>query len=191
MIFPAPFIVVVDANVFFPLTLRDTVLRAAAAGFFQLRWSARILDEMERNLVSTGTVPADKAARLRAAMVRHFPEAEVTGYEPLIAGLRNDEKDRHVVAAAVKSGAQVITTSNLKDFTPLPDGLEAQSPDEFLSNLFDLDPEGFVRMLREQAGDLVKPPVTFQELLERLERAVPNLVDLVRANVARRPSGAP
>ena len=191
MIFPAPFVVVVDANVFFPLTLRDTVLRAAAAGFFQLRWSARILDEMERNLVSTGTVPADKAARLRAAMVRHFPEAEVTGYEPLIAGLRNDEKDRHVVAAAVKSGAQVITTSNLKDFTPLPDGLEAQSPDEFLSNLFDLDPEGFVRMLREQAGDLVKPPVTFQELLERLERAVPNLVDLVRANVARRPSGAP
>lgn len=188
---PAPFIVVVDANVFFPLTLRDTVLRAAAAGFYQLRWSARILDEMERNLVSTGTVPADKAARLRAAMERHFPEAEVTGYEPLIAGLRNDEKDRHVVAAAVKSGAQVITTSNLRDFTPLPDGLEAQSPDEFLSNLFDLDPVGFVRMLREQAGDLVKPPVSFQELLERLERAVPNLVQLVRANAAPRPSGGP
>ena len=35
---PAPFIVVVDANVLYPLTLRDTVLRAAAAGFYQLRW---------------------------------------------------------------------------------------------------------------------------------------------------------
>lgn len=34
---PAPFIVVVDANVLFPLTLRDTVLRSAAAGFYQLR----------------------------------------------------------------------------------------------------------------------------------------------------------
>jgi hypothetical protein len=42
---PAPLIVVVDANVLFPFTLRDTVLRAATAGFYQLRWSAEILDE--------------------------------------------------------------------------------------------------------------------------------------------------
>jgi len=157
---PAPFIVVADANVLFPLTLRDTILRAAAAGFYQLRWSAAILDEMERNLVSTGTMPADKAARLRATMETYFPEAEVTGYEPIIVGLQNDEKDRHVVAAAVKAGAQVITTSNLKDFLPLPDGLEAQSPDEFLNNLFDLDPQAFVELLREQAADLLKPPVS-------------------------------
>lgn len=67
---PAPFIVVVDANVLFPLTLRDTVLRVAAAGFYQLRWSREILDEMERNLVSTGTMPSDKAARLRVTMER-------------------------------------------------------------------------------------------------------------------------
>jgi hypothetical protein len=26
----------------------------------------------------------------------------------------------------------VIVTSNLKDFVPLPEGLEAQSPDDFL-----------------------------------------------------------
>jgi hypothetical protein len=42
---PAPFIVVVDANVLFPLMLRDTMLRAAAADFYQLRWSEEILDE--------------------------------------------------------------------------------------------------------------------------------------------------
>lgn len=72
---PAPFIVVVDANVLFPLTLRDTVLRAAAADFYQLRWSKDILDEMERNLISTGMMPADKAARLRAQMETFFPEA--------------------------------------------------------------------------------------------------------------------
>lgn len=121
---PAPFLVVVDANVLFPLTLRDTMLRAAAAGFYQLRWSAEILDEMERNLVSTGTMPADKAARLRATIQSYFPEAEVTGYQPLIAAMQNDAKDRHVVAAAVKAGAQVITTANLKDFAPLSDGLD-------------------------------------------------------------------
>ena len=35
----------------------------------------------------------------------------VTGYEPLIAAMQNDIKDRHVVAAAVKAGAQVIITA--------------------------------------------------------------------------------
>ena len=58
---PAPFIVVIDANVLYPLTLRDTVLRAAAAGFYQLRWSKDILDEMERrywNRHTTGSLPA-------------------------------------------------------------------------------------------------------------------------------------
>jgi predicted nucleic acid-binding protein len=178
--FPAPFIVVVDANALFPLTLRDTVLRAAAAGYYQLRWSAEILGEMERNLVSTGTMSADKAARLRATMEQYFPEAEVTGYESLIAGLQNDEKDRHVVAAAVKAGAQVIATSNIKHFAPLPDGLEAQTPDEFLSNLFDLDPDALVELLREQAADLVKPAVTFEALLVRLERVAPDFAAAAR-----------
>jgi hypothetical protein len=83
----------------------------------------------------------------------------------------------------VKAGAEVIATANLKDFDPLPDGLEAQSPDEFLCNLFDLDPVGFVEMLHEQAADLVKPPVTFEELLERLARVVPELVAAVRKHV--------
>lgn len=181
---PAPFVVVVDANVLFPLTLRDTVLRAAAADFYQLRWSKEILDEMERNLVSTGAVPADKATRLRTTMERFFPEAMVTGYEPLIVAMQNDMKDRHVVAAAVKAGAQVVITANLKDFTVLPDGIEAQSPDEFLCNLFDLDPWRFLDVLREQALDLQKPSVTFEELLDRLTRSVPDLVTAVREYLA-------
>lgn len=176
----APFIVVLDANVLFPFTLRDTLLRAAALHFYQVRWSAQILEEMTRNLVSTGTMPYDKAVRLRAIMEREFPEAEVTGYESLIASMPNHEKDRHVVAAAVKSGAQVVTTANLKDFSELPAGIEAQSPDEFLGNLFDLDPDRFVEMLRDQAGDLVNPPITFNKLLDRLAKVAPDTIVAVR-----------
>ena len=97
--------------------------------------------------------------------------------------MQNQAKDRHVVAAAVKAGAQVIVTANLKDFTPVPDGLEAQGPDEFLCNLFDLDPEGFVELLREQAMDLKAPPLAFNDLLVRLEQVAPDLVALVRQNV--------
>jgi predicted nucleic acid-binding protein len=181
----SPVIAILDANVLFPLTLRDTLLRAAATGFFQLRWSADILDEVERNLVSTGTVPADNAARLRATMERYFPEAAVIGHRRRIGSLHNDPKDRHVVTAAVEAGAQVIVTSNLKDFVPLPDGLEAQSPDNFLCDLFESDPASFIELLREQASDLQRPPVTFDELLARLDRVVPEFVSAVRSSAGR------
>jgi predicted nucleic acid-binding protein len=177
---PAAFIVVLDANVLFPFTLRDTLLRAAAAGWYQVRWSSQILDEVTRNLVSTGRMAEGGANRLRAVMEREFPEADVAGYEPLTDAMPNHPKDRHVVAAAVKAGAQLVVTANLKDFAVLPEGLEVQSPDEFLCNLFDLDPHGFEVLLREQAEDLVKPPTSFEELLERLARIVPELVDAVR-----------
>lgn len=170
----APFKVVLDANVLFPFSLRDTLLRAAAEGLFQLYWSERILNETERNLVATGTITGEQAARLRAAMTHAFPEAMVTGYEYLIPAMPNHEKDRHVVAAAVKAGAQVIVTNNLKDFRELPGGIEAQSPDEFLCNLFDLDPEGMVALVKSQAAALRNPPRSFDELLRGLAKMVPD-----------------
>ena len=175
----APFKVLLDANVLFPFSLRDTLLRTAADGFFQLYWSEQILDEATRNLVSTNTITETQAARLRTAMTDAFPEAMVTGHEDLIAAMSNHEKDRHVAAAAVKAGAEVIVTSNLKDFRALPDGIEAQSPDEFLSNLFDLDPEGMVELVREQASALRNPPRELGELLRGLAKTVPEFAKSV------------
>ena len=47
----------------------------------------------------------------------HAEDCLVTGFEELIEGLElPDRKDRHVLAAAVRSGADVIVTQNLKDF---------------------------------------------------------------------------
>jgi hypothetical protein len=63
-----PFVVVLDACSLFPFTLRDTLLRAAAADLYQVRWSSTILDEMERNLVSEGATSATQAASLRSKM---------------------------------------------------------------------------------------------------------------------------
>jgi hypothetical protein len=182
---PAPFVVVLDANVLFPFTLRDTLLRAAAAGFYQVRWSSRILDEMTRNLVGTRTMPEDRVRRLRAIIEREFPEAEVTGYEHLIG--RDAERSEGSARRCRRreSGRAGNRHGKSEGFRVLPAGIEVQSPDEFLCNLFDLDPNGFEELLREQATDLVKPPTTFEELLERLVRVVPVMVDAVRRHIAR------
>ncbi len=50
---PIP-IAVVDANVLFPLSLRDVLLRAVEKGLFRLRISRQIWDEVIRNLVAKG-----------------------------------------------------------------------------------------------------------------------------------------
>jgi hypothetical protein len=106
----------------------------------------------------------------------------VTGHEPLVAAMKNDEKDKHVVAAAVKAGAQVIVTSNLKHFRELPEGIEAQSPDDFLCNVFDLDPDGMVELVRNQAAALKKPKRSYEELLHGLSKFVPEFVTALRVH---------
>ena len=185
--FPATFREVLDAEVLFPFSLRDTLLRAAAAGFYQVCWSEQILEEMRRNLVKTGHTTTDKAARLVAVMKAAFPEALVIGYEPLVAVMRNERKDRHVAAAAQKAGAQLVVTRNLSDFRELPDGIEAQSPDHFLGNLFDLDPDSMVELVEEQAAALKNPPRSFEQLLSGLAKLVPEFVALLREH--RRSTG--
>ncbi|MDP1917263.1 MAG: PIN domain-containing protein [Myxococcales bacterium] len=181
----APFKVVLDANVLYPFTLRDTLLRAAAAGFFQAYWSALLLEEATRNLVADSIITPEQAERLRAAMDKAFPEALVTGHESLIAAMKNDEKDRHVAAAAVKAGAQVIVTMNLSDFRDLPDGIEAQHPDEFLSNLFDLDGDSLTEIVQGQAADLKKPPRTFEDIVGALAKLVPDFAAAVLKHAKR------
>lgn len=177
--FPAPFRVVLDANVLYPFTLRDTLLRAAAMGMYQLYWTAEILDEACRNLVADNRMSEERATKLRNQMTEAFDDAMVVDYESLIAGMPNEAKDRHVAAAAVKAGAQVIVTTNLRDFSQLPTGIEAKSPDDFLCDLFDLNPDLFIDLLREQAAALKNPPVAFKELLKSLARFVPSLVQFV------------
>ncbi|MDQ2785038.1 MAG: hypothetical protein M3Y58_08555 [Chloroflexota bacterium] len=53
-----------DANVLVPLSVRDTILRAAEAGLCQVRWTDAILIEVERTLVRQRLTTAAQAARL-------------------------------------------------------------------------------------------------------------------------------
>jgi predicted nucleic acid-binding protein len=130
------FVALLDANVLYPPYLRDLLLRFAQAGVFEPRWSAEILDEVARNIKKgRGEAEQQKVERMLSLMRRHFEDAEVTGYEALTPAMTNDEKDRHVLAAAIVGGSDVIVTSNLKHFPRAalePYDMDVQGPDEFL-----------------------------------------------------------
>jgi len=117
------------------------------------RWSDLIMDEVTRNLIAKWGMPIDQARRREDEIRRHFPEAWVEGFQPLIEAMTNDAGDRHVLAAAVRSDAELIVTYNRRHFpadSVQPWEIEEQSPSTFLRGLYDLEPGLFVRKLYEQ-----------------------------------------
>jgi predicted nucleic acid-binding protein len=179
------FSAVLDANVLYPFSLRDTLLRLAELELYTPLWSARILEEMTRNLVER-RITAEQAGRIEQAMRAAFEEAEVdpAEIERLEPAMTNHPKDRHVLAAAVAADSEVIVTFDLDDFPPHacePLGVEATHPDDFLLDLYDLGPEAVRAALEQQAADL-NPAWPLDELLRALTTAgVPRFADAIRA----------
>ncbi len=140
------FVVLYDANVLYPSTLRDLLIRIAQAGLVQAKWTDQILDEVFGNLATNRPdLDPRRLARTRDLMNRAVRDCLVTGYEPLVDALDlTDPNDRHVLAAAIKARAQVIVTRNLKDFpsTVLEEwDMEAKSADAFILDQIDLNPD--------------------------------------------------
>jgi predicted nucleic acid-binding protein len=179
------FVAVYDANVLYPGSLRDLLVRLAQTGLFQARWSDQILNEMVDAITRRQPELSDQLARTRELMTNAVPDCLVTGFEPLIDGLTlPDPDDRHVLAAAIRSHAQVIVTMNLRDFpSERLDfyDIEAQTPDEFVLNVIDLAPARVITVLQEQARQLVNPPSTVDDLLGRLrDVGLPRSVAAIR-----------
>ncbi|MFC0666564.1 putative toxin-antitoxin system toxin component, PIN family [Azotobacter chroococcum] len=171
----SPFTAVYDANVLYPAPLRDLLMRLALTGVYRARWTTEIHEEWKRNLLlNRADLTREQLDRTSAAMDRAVPDALVTGYEPLCHSLDlPDPNDRHVLAAAIKCGASVIVTFNLKDFPPEllePFEIEAMHPDDFIADLFDLDQAAVLQAAQEQRASLKNPPHTAREFLERLAR---------------------
>ncbi|MCB0879783.1 MAG: PIN domain-containing protein, partial [Thermoleophilia bacterium] len=107
---------------------------------------------------------------LRALINESTADPLVTGYDGLVGALElPDPDDRHVLAAAITCGAQVIVTNNIADF---PDGslspyaIEAQRPDDFLLHLVDLQSDAVWQCLERMATDTSRPPLSAWELLD-------------------------
>ena len=118
------FVVVYDASVLYPNTLRDLSIRIAQSGLVQAKWSEQILDEMFAAAIRV------RAQSIVTANLRHFPSSLLREW----------------------------------DITP-------QSPDDFVRGQISLN-RGVVRAAVQQIADSWrKPPGSFDDVLDRLERA--------------------
>lgn len=165
--------VVYDACVLYPAPLRDLLIRLAASGIVRAQWTEAILDECFENILKRRPdLSKDRLVRTRRMMRSAVAGCMITGYEPLIASLSlPDTDDRHVLAAAIRAGAQTIVTFNLRDFpaTSLASfGIEAKHPDDFVSEMLDLSPSLVCAVIKEQQADLKNPPRTLADLLDTL-----------------------
>jgi predicted nucleic acid-binding protein len=153
------------------------------AFLYKVQWTDDILEEVQRNLIKKIGLSENSVRRLIDIMKETFPEALITQHSSIVEVMRNDPKDRHVLAAAVVSRSQVIVTQNLRHF-PLdilaPFEIEAQSPDDFLTHLFHLAPERMTSIIVKQAQDLRNPPKSVAEVIDILTQHVPVFARLVR-----------
>lgn len=175
----ANFRVLLDACVLATHPVCDLLLRLGEEpkAFVPL-WSERILDEVYS--VHTEKLkrpwPSEIAASFQQAVRKAFPEALVTGFEQIEPIVDNDEGDRHVLAAAIRGGATLVVTFNVKDFPSsaleLWD-LTVCTPDDYLLVLVEHDLDLVLRRITEIAARHGRDR---EDELYRLGRWLPNTV---------------
>ena len=180
------FSVVYDACVLYPAPLRDLLMHLSLTVLYRAKWTAEIHEEWMRNvLADRQDLTREQLERTRKLMDTSARDCLVTGYEFLIPSLSlPDENDRHVLAAAIRSQSSVILTFNLKDFPAMElekYDVEAQHPDEFISDLIDLNAAKVLAAISGHRKSLKNPPKTSKEYLDTLlQQGLPESVSQLR-----------
>ncbi|WP_020533047.1 PIN domain-containing protein [Flexithrix dorotheae] len=174
MNFPANFTAILDACVLYPAPIRDLLLNLAALDVFQPKWSDQIQEEWSRNLLRNRPDLSDKQLKKTIqAMNQAFPDANVIDFEPTIDTLTlPDKDDRHVLAAAIEANAHFIITDNIKDFPNeylTKFGITPCTPDDFITNLFNIFPSATKQAFLNQVSSLRNPPIPIEKVLDNLK----------------------
>jgi predicted nucleic acid-binding protein len=165
--------VIYDACVLYPAPLRDLLMRLALTDLFRAKWTEKIHDEWMRNVLKQRPdLSVASLERTRSLMDAHVRDSLVRGFESLIDAIElPDKEDRHVVAAAIHAGANLIVTFNLNDFPSAAlqrYHLSAQHPDDFIVDLIDLHAARVCEAVASHRRSLRNPPKSVDEYLDTL-----------------------
>ncbi|KXJ57982.1 MAG: hypothetical protein AXW12_19365 [Thalassospira sp. Nap_22] len=166
------FTALLDACVLAGVFKRNLLLSLAEAELFRPRWSPVILDEMERAITKITNGEVD-AAQERESVETAFEEACVTDFEQFIPAINlPDPDDRHVLAAAVATHAQVLVTDNLKDFPAEELGrfsIEPKSLDDFLADTITLHEHTAFSALKKMRQRFKRPALSTSVIIQTAE----------------------
>ena len=183
-------LVLLDADILYPIRVCDFVLTAASLKLIDRPVvSGEILDEAYRN------VRADRPDLDQARIDRRFDHvrAAVDGHDQPIPVHHFDisivnPKDRHVLAAALHHGAELVVTNDARLRREITTWLaahrarsrlvEAISADELASRFLDEAPAQIEVIVRRMASRFHNPPRTYDEVLAGLCRSMPSLARL-------------
>lgn len=160
-------------------------MRLALTDLFKAHWTDKIHEEWINSLLRQGKFTRERLERVRQLMDANVKDAKVIGYESLIETLDlPDPDDRHVLAAAIRSGADAIVTFNLKDFPAdalAPYGIDALHPDEFIYYQIDMAPSVCCSAIKKQRLALKNPQIEVDEFLATLQKQqLPQTVSKLR-----------
>lgn len=169
------FIVLFDACVLYQAPVRDLVIELGLAELYRAKWTHRIHDEWMGSLMrNRPDISKEKLERTRQLINDSIEDCLIEGYESLAKTLiLPDSDDCHVLAAAIKAHAQIIVTSNIKDFPAdylHSFGVETQHPDTFFLNQSDLQQSAFLAAVKRIRLSLRRPAKTPEEYLDILRR---------------------
>ncbi|MEO9863049.1 MAG: PIN domain-containing protein [Yoonia sp.] len=137
--------ILVDTCVLYPTVMREVVLGCAQAGLFEVRWSARILEEWARAARKIGPEGETLARGEIAGVSARFSNAVVAYPEDKLRQFwLPDKDDIHVLTAAVVGSCDAIMTVNVKDFPKdvlAENDLDRLSPDVYLVEMFHQNPD--------------------------------------------------
>lgn len=169
MIHSIRFTCVLDTNIIYPIAIRDLLFWFAFFDLFTPKWSKHIFDEWESVMTRKG-VSEEEILKRTGRANEAFPDAMIENYESLIDSLTlPDMKDCHVLAAAIKTNANVIVTNNLKDFPQdylMSFGLKAKNADDFITDTIDLNQERAVLAFRKLVLNRTNPDLDEYEVLD-------------------------
>lgn len=177
------FTVCLDACVLANPGVNDLLLRLADHRLYLPCFSETILAEVRHVHKDVFGWNDERTEYWQEQVKAAFPEALVENYEALIPSCTNDEDDRHVLATAIRGGAQLIVTFNLKHFRTHdlePRDLRAVHHQDYLITLWDMHPAVVLQRLHDISERFSQ---NLENTLDRLEKSVPMFAAHVRNEI--------